>query len=879
VRLEEIVEELSQHLGERYQEFRAEGASETDARQLAMDELLDHDALASRMRPLRQAHVPLPVVAGVPRRRPLADLSHDIRYALRMLTTQRLFAATAILTLALGIGANSAIFALVDATLLRPLPFPDPDRLVSVWQRTPELARGPVAPGDIQDWNARSHSLDGIAGYVSNVGGMVWSDGGPLPETIASQWVSAEIFTVLGIAPLAGRTFQTADGRERANVVVLSEGFWRSRFNADPAVVGTSLRLDGSLFTVVGVMPKAATIVGRSNVWAVAWNRFPVDRQGSRSAYVHAIGRLKPGVSIDAAMRDLAGISHQLAQELPTTNAGRSPIIEPLPESVIGHDLRQTALLFLVAVAVVLLICCANVANLLLARVIGRRRELAMRAALGADRFRVVRQLLTESLLLGIAGGTAGTIAGVWILRTAVPLIPPEVLPSALTVSFDSRVLLFCVLATLCVGVLFGLVPAWQAASLSPAREIASDDRATTGRGGRLRTGLAGAQVATAVVLLFSAGLLLRSLWNIGAVDRGYQAEDVLTMLVDPPFGGQNALLRFYEAVAQETMARPGVRSVGWATTLPLGRSYRGRKFFDVLGDPLPDESQRPNADYQIVSSSYFPTLDLATVEGRSFQPRDSAQNQPVCLVNEAIVQRYFGGRSPLGRRLSIRTGMEPDAPSIVREIVGVVRQVKGRPDETEDLLQLYVPLAQEVAGDIFMFVRPASGSAAALAPTVRAAIAEVDRARAVSVRSVMTLKDVARDATARYRVRAVLVTAFAALALLLAMVGLFGVLACSMAQRVREFGVRRALGATTADVLRLVLGSTARVLVSGVLVGLAFALPVGRVVATMLFGVTPLDAVTFGVVLVALAVSGAAATIAPAWRAVRVDPAAALRS
>ena len=878
-RLEEIVEELSQHLDERYEELRAEGTSAADARQLALDELLDHDALANQMRPLRQAHVPLPIVAGAPRRRLLSDLSQDVRYAVRMLTTQRLFAVAAILTLALGIGANSAIFALVDATLLRPLPFPDPDRLVGVWLRTPERARGFVAHGDIQDWNARSHSFDGIAGYTSNVGGMVWSDAGELPETIPRQWVSAEVFSVLGITPLVGRTFQTTDARNRADVVVLSEGFWCTRFNADPAIIGRTLRLDGSPFTIVGVMPKSAEIIGRSSVWAVAWNRFPVDRPGTRSALVYAIGRLKRGVSIETATQDLATVSQQLSQEFPATNSGRSPVLEPLAESAIGRDLRQTAILFLVAVGVVLLICCANVANLLLARAIGRRRELAMRAALGADRFRVVRQLLTESLVLAVAGGAVGAVAGIWILRTAVPLIPPEVLPTALTVSFDGRVVLFCVLTTLVVGLLFGLVPAWQATSVSPAREIASDDRTTTGKGGRLRTGLVIAQVATAVVLLFSASLFVRSLLNVGAVDRGYQADDVLTMIVDPPFGSQDLLLRFYDDVARETMARPGVRSVGWATTLPLGRSYRGRTFFEVVGDPPLDENQRPNADYQIANPSYFQTLDLATVDGRTFDARDTSQSPLVCLVNEAIVRRYFGGQSPIGRRLSIRAGSGNDAPPVFRDIVGVVRQVKARPDETEDLQQIYVPLAQEVAGDIFMFVRPASGSAAALAPAVRAAIAEVDRKGIVSVRSVMTLDDVAREATARYRIRAVLVTAFATLALLLAMVGVFGVLAYSMEQRVREFGVRRVLGATTGDVLRLVLGSTARVMVAGVLVGLAAALGVSQLVSTMLFGVTPMDAVTFACVVTALAVTGAAATIVPAWRAVRVDPAAALRA
>ena len=875
-RVEEIVEELSQHLDERYEDLRAEGASETDARQFALDELLDPDALATHMRPLRQAHVPTPLVTGAPRRRLLGDLWQDVRYAVRVLGSQRLFGAAAIVTLALGIGANSAIFALVDATLLRPLPFPHPDRLVALWQQAPSASRQPVAAGDIFDWNARTHSFDGIAGYVSNVGGMVWSGTGTLPETIPRQWISAEIFTVLGIRPLVGRTFQTADARTRADVVVISESFWRTRFNADPAVVGTTMRLDGDLFTIVGVMPREAEIVGRASVWGVGWNRFPADQAGPRTMLVLAIGRLKPGVSIDAATEDLRAVSAQLAQEFPATNAGRSPFLEPLGASVVGQDLRQTSVLFLAAVGVVLLICCANVANLLLARAIGRRRELALRTALGADRFRVIRQLLTESLVLALAGGALGAIAGLWILRAAVPVLPPELLPAGIVVTFDARVLVFCALTTLSVGVLFGLVPAWHATTLSPAREIASDDRTTTGRGGRVRMALAVAQVATAVALLFSAGLLLRSLMNVGAVDRGYRAEDAMTAIVDPPFG-DTRVLRFYEAVERELATRPGVRSAGWGTTVPFGRSYLGPTLFDVVGEAPFEEQRRPHADYQIVSPSYFTTLDLPIVEGRGFDTRDIATTPMVCLVNEAMARAYFGGRSPVGRRVAIRH--EPGADPVVREVVGVVRQVKERPDERQDLLQIYVPLAQNITGDIFLFVRPASGSAAALAPTVRAAIAEIDTEQVVSVRSFMTLDDIAREATSRYRVRAVLVTAFAVLALLLAMIGVFGVLAYSTEQRVREFGLRRVLGATSADVVRLVVRSTAAVIASGIAIGIALALIIARFVTSMLFGVTPLDALTLTSVLAVLIVTGAAAALAPAWRALRVDPAVALRS
>jgi putative ABC transport system permease protein len=384
------------------------------------------------------------------------------------------------------------------------------------------------------------------------------------------------------------------------------------------------------------------------------------------------------------------------------------------------------------------------------------------------------------------------------------------------------------------------------------------------------------------VLLLFGAGLLLRTLLAVESVDRGYRAESVLTMILDPMdnrYPTDAAELRFYEAVAQEVMALPGVRGVAWATTLALGRSYQGPSFFEIVGDPPAAESQRPTADYQIVSPTYFTTLDLPIVAGRGFDDRDAPASVQVCIVNEAFVRSYLQGRSPIGLRVAIRPTGSAQAPPVVREIVGVARQVKARPNETEDLIQIYVPLAQDTPGDIFMVVRPSSGRAEALAASVRAAIARVDKEQLVSVRNVMTLDDVAWDATARHRFRAVLVMAFAALALLLAMVGVFGILAYSVQQRVRDFGVRRALGATTGDVLRLVVGSAVRVIATGAVIGLALSTVLGRLLATMLFGVQSWDPVTFAAVTIVLALTAAVSTAGPAWRAASINPAVALRS
>ena len=875
----EIIEELSQHLDERYQEMLAAGSSPERARQAAVEELQEPHVLPSSMRSLHQANTPMPITPGGPPRALLADLWQDLRYAVRVLRKQPGFAAAAILTLALGIGANSAMFALVDATLLRPLPFPQPDRLVKVWEQTPSAASSLVSPLNLRDWHTRSRSFDVIAGYVPNVGGMVMAGADGNAETVPRQWVTAGIFDALGIQPVAGRTFLPSDDVNRARVVVIGEGFWRTRFNADPGIVGREVRLDGDMFTIVGVVPKEAEVLGRTSMWALRTMQGLPPRV--RGAYaLHAIGRMKAGVSVEAAQSDLAAVAAGLAEEFPQTNKGRSTRVEPLAAAVFGSELRQSALLFLGVVGFVLLICCGNVANLLLTRATVRRREFAIRSALGADRPRVIRQLLVESLVLAGIGGALGAGVGAVILAAAPAVLPNDLMPPGVSLAFDARIVAFCAAAALLVGCLFGLAPAWQAASTSATRGMA-DGRTTTGAGGRIRALLVIGEVATAVVLLFGAGLLLRTLLALDGVDRGYRADSVLTMIVDPidsQYPG-DAMVRFYEDVRQEVLAAPGVRAAAWASTLPMGDSYAGSIAFEPVGAAAGLQSQRPLADYQIVSPDYFATVDLPLVDGRGFDNRDVGTSTPVCIVNEAIVRKYLQGRSPIGMRLALRSADGPGGEPQIREIVGVARQVRSRPDETEDMLQVYVPLAQSPIGDIFLLATPVSGRADVLAAAVRGAIGRIDRSQLVSVRDVVTLDGVTREATSRYRFRAVLVIAFAGLALLLAMIGLFGTVAFTVQQRVREFGVRRALGATSSDVLRLVAASAVRVIGTGTVLGAGLAVVAGRLLTTMLFGVEPLDPLTFVGVLAVLGLTAVAALAAPAWRATRVDPVVALRT
>ena len=818
----------------------------------------------------------------------LEELRGDVRFAVRQLKASPAFTFVAAITLALGIGANGAIFSLVDAALLRPLPLPEPERLAIVFEQSDMVPRGPVSPLNMLDWNDRSRTFEKLAGYIPGVGSMVMAGANGTSEGVPRQWVTSGVFDVLGVRPIAGRTFLPSDDTQEINAVVLSEGFWRNRFGADPALIGTQIRLDGMPFTVVGVVPQQAQLIGSASVWALIQLRRDVGIPGGPSLerlrglrVFRVVGRTKPGVSLAAATSDMAAVAAALAGEFPSTNKGWSVHLEPLHDVLIGGDLRLTSLLFLGVVGFVLLICCANVANLLMARAAGRARELAIRSALGAGRRRIVRQLLTESLVLAALGGALGIAVGAAILRVTPSVIPDGLLPDAVVPAFDMRVGAFCAVVALVLGVVFGLAPAWHTRGVaSSAAAMSGDTRTTTTRGGGIRALLVVGEVAAAVLLLVGAGLLLRTLLAVDHVPRGYAAESVLAVFVDPLGGrypNKESLLQFFDSVERETSADISVRSTAWASTLPLGESTFGSASFEIVGDPPVDENRKPTANYQIVSPSYFTTLELPVVAGRAFRAADTTDGAPVAIVNEAFVRRHLGGRSVVGARVAVRSPISGLIQA--REIVGVARQVKGRPDEAEEFVQLYVPIAQDPSDDIFLLVRPKVGSAASLAPSVRAAIGRVDKEQLVTVGPLMTLDDIAFEATARHRFRALLVLTFAALALMLALVGVFGIIAYSVQQRLREFGVRIALGATTSQVLGLVLGGAARMIGVGAAIGLAAAMLLARSISAFLFGVQPLDPVTFVTVASVLGVTAMTAALVAALRATRVDPVAAFRN
>lgn len=877
----EFDEEIELHIDMRTRELVDEGVDPATARAMAIRKMGDLDAFKKACVDLgRKRDREMSVALW------LEELRDDVRFAVRQLWSAPGFTLVAVLTLALGIGANSAIFALVDATLLRPLPYGEPERLVTIWETSSTTPRSVASPPNMMDWQSRSRSFEAIAGYMPSMGSMVMSGADGNALTVSRQWVTPGIFDVLGVAPIAGRASLTAEELlQRRRAVVISEGLWETRFNRDPAIVGHELRLDGELWTVLGVMPRSFEILGRTAMWGL--RGFPPNMPPrARAAYqLQVVGRMKAGVAVQAAQAELAAIADGLAREFPEFNKGRTVTLEPLHDTMVGSDLKTTSMLFLGVVGFVLLICCANVANLLLARATARSRELAVRSALGAGRRRIIRQLLTESVVLSLVGGALGVVVGATILQVAPAVLPEGLLPAAVTLAFDLRLVAFCALAALIVGVVFGVAPAFQATSVAPTVAMGADSRTTTGGGGALRNLLVVGEVATAVLLLFGAGLLLRTLMAVQSYDRGYRAESVLSMLVDPlgsSYPTPETLQQFFDQVEAEVRAVPGVADVGWSSSLPLGENIFGGEYpwhYQVVGDPPPDPSRMPITSYQIVSSTYFSTLELPIVAGRSFDARDARGTPATVIVNEAFA-RTLNGRHPIGLRISFKpVDGDPSEPPSVAEIVGVAKQVKQRPDEPTDYVQIYTALPQDLIGDVMLLVKSKTGKAAALTSAVRAAITKVDKDQLVSVSSVTTLEDVEWAATGRHRFRAAIVAAFAALAVTLAMVGVFGILAYSVQQRVRDFGVRRALGATSGDLTRLVVGSALKVIVTGLVIGLALSAGFSQLISTMLFGVQPLDFVTFALVLLVLVVTAAISIAGPAWRASRIDPATALRS
>ncbi|HTM27290.1 MAG TPA: ABC transporter permease [Vicinamibacterales bacterium] len=800
----------------------------------------------------------------------MTGLRQDVRFAARVLRRSPGFTLTAIVLLALGIGANGAIFSLLDAALLRPLPFREPDRLAMLWERSPNFPHNRVSPLNFLDWSEQQRtfaSIAAVAGGSRTLTGLTAA-----AERIPGQSVTTRFFDVLGVGAIAGRTFDPDDARTNPHVVVISDRLWRSRFGREPGIVGRPLVLDGEPFTVIGVVPAEFQILFRADLWTLfVPRRTPEQRM---QHYLQVIGRLQRGVTIEQASAEMAGVAAGIARISPDTNKDWGVTIEPLRNAVVGADLRATTVMLACAVALVLLIACANVANLLLARGLNRAGEIAIRAAIGASRGRIVVQLIVESLVLALIGGAAGALLASTAVRLAPSWLPPDTLPQSVALRFDARIVAFAVLLSIVTALACGLVPAWHVSTPSTVRGA----RGATRAAGAARSALVVAEVAAAIVLLTGAGLLTRTLLAIDRADYGFQGDHVLTGAVGLPLRGYDDLgnlLTFYQKAERELASIPGVTVAAIGDTLPLDGWNIGQGF-EIVGDPPLDRSKKRAAHYQIVSSDYFRALGIALLKGRPFTPHDTAQTQPVCIVNEEFVRRYLNGRDPLQARVSVPAMAYHGRPTdVVRQIVGVIRQVGEAAGEKEPAIEIYVPIEQNAWFSASVVLRTAVDPLS-LAPAMKAAIARVDPN--LPVTRIRTMDEVAAESSSQQRLRAELVGAFAAIAVVLAAAGIFGALTYSVWQRSREFGIRLALGAQTTDVLGMVFGAALKLTVAGMAIGLAAAALLTRFLESLLFHVRPIDPPTFFVTAAIVSGVAVAASVLPALHASRVDPAVILR-
>jgi putative ABC transport system permease protein len=803
-------------------------------------------------------------------------LWQDLKYAWRVLAGQPAFTAVAALTLALGIGANAAIFSIVDAVLLKPLPFHEPERLVQIWETNPlrNWTAATASPANLMDWKRQNTSFEDIAFYpgmddrTPMVSGWTLTGGGAEPQRVTRLGVSTNFMRVLGVQPALGRDFRDDEqnaGQHR--VAILSHAFWQSRFASDPSIVGRAIEINGFAYQVVGVMPGSFTFPDPAvQMWTpqVVNAGFLAQR---RPHYLRPIARLKPGVGIAQARQDLQAIATRLEREYPDTNTQMGVDLGPLRDWVVG-DVRLALLLFLSAVGLVLLIACANLANLLLARAAGRTRELAVRAALGADGWRIARQMLTENLLLAAAGGALGIAVARWALAAIVAASPAE-LPRLTEVVLDWRVVAFVLGLTAAATLLIGALPALAGARAgsSPLR----DGARTTSAGRRTRRALVVAQIAASVALVVCAGLLLRSFMRLQAVEPGFHTEGVVTFrvsLTGVKYSDDAPVIQFWESLLARIRALPGVQAAGASTVIGLeGQGWTG----DLFVDGRPDFHAR-QLRHKDVTPGYFAAMGLPVLRGRDVADSDTAGAPPVAVVNQSFVQAYFANEDPIGRRISYSYNPQQRA---WRTIVGVVA------DEKQDSLakpvapEVYESHRQNPTSGMTVVVR-ASAQAASVVPSLRAEVRALDAGLALF--DVRTLDEVVAASVARERFTAWLVTLFAALALTIAAIGVYGVVAYSVSRRTREIGVRMALGADRAGVLWLVFRETLLLVGVGLAGGFVAAGLAARAIRSLLFQTSAADAVTYASVAIVLGVVALLASYLPARRAVAVDPATALR-
>ena len=802
----------------------------------------------------------------------MQTLMQDLRYGARMLLKMPGFTLIAVVTLALGIGANTAIFSVVNTVLLRPLPFKDPERLMMIREtKLPQFPEFSVAPGNFLEWQKQNTVFERMGAIRDITYNLIGSGN---PEQLNAERVTDGFFAMFGVQPQLGRDFLPEENLPGGdNVVLLSHGLWQRRFGGNPDIINQTILLSGQRYTVVGIIP-ATYSFGRpdTELWTpMAFT--PQQAQEYGGHYLAAVGRLKPGITVEQARTEMSVIANRLAKQYPA-DTGWDVKLTPLLEFTV-RSIKPALLVLLAAVAFVLLIACVNVANLLLARAAGRQKEIAIRTALGAGRWRIVRQLLTESVLLSLAGGALGLLLANWGLDLLLKLAPQD-LPRISDVSLDGRVLAFSAVATLLTGVIFGLVPALQASKPNLNEVMKDAGRGSTEGGQRqlVRSTLVVLEVASALVLLVGAGLMIKSFWHLRQVDPGFNPNNALAVTVSLPqtkYPKDNQQSAFFQQLLEKVKTLPGVQAVGATNVVPLS----GNDFvlaFEIDGRPPLPPGTGQSTNYYSASADYFKAMGIPLRRGRWFTERDTNDTPKVAVINETMAQKIFPNEDPIGKRLTFDDRQKTPAWF---EIVGIVGDVKHYGLDQTTTLQTYEPSTQQTFAAMTLVVRTA-GDPTSLSAAIRNAVLQLDKEQPVS--NLKTLNQFVSTSIVQQQFAMLLLGVFAAVALLLAAVGIYGVLSYAVTQRTSEIGIRLALGAQAKDVLRLVLGQGMKLAGLGVALGLLAALALTSLMKTLLFGVSATDPLTFGLIALLLLSVAFVACWIPARRATKVDPMIALR-
>jgi putative ABC transport system permease protein len=870
--------ELAQQLEDFYLEAKAAGASDDDADTFAREQIRDWPqivagirAAGSGWRPSRAAVLLDRLERGSPTLHPrkaimFAHVIRDAAYAGRQLKRSPAFTVIALLTIALAIGASSAMFSVVNGIILKPLPYAAPERLVRVYETVPAFGRFSVAPANYLDWREQSHAFSQLAAYEPTTATLLDADG---PTRVQGLSASADLLPTLGVSPLLGGWFARKDEMAaRPAVIVISHRLWQERFGGDAAVVGRTITVNGGPVTVVGVMPADFYFPTRSVDFWVPLHLNPTGTPRG-AHYLGVVGRLADGSSVAAAAADVQAIAGRLARQYPNENAGESAEVLEMKDQVIG-GIRPTLLTLLAAVGIVVLIGCTNVAQLLLVRGVARQREMAMRQALGASRARLVAQLLTESLVLALAGGGLGVLLAYLVIRP-IRRLGAETLPRVGDIAMDGHVLLFAAAASCVTALVFGLVPAWQSSRSGPGASLTQGSSRSATASAAARTSLLVAEVALSLVLAVGACLLLRSFARLSAVDVGFDPSGVLAFQVSLPSQSYPDATRqgqFYDSLEASLRSLGGVNAVGMVQTLPLRGNYL--LSFEIRGRAPSRPGQQPSANYRVATASYFDALRIPIERGRGFTAHDTTGAQPVAIVDKAFVRKYFGDQDPIGQALAI--GNTHDASY---EIVGVVGDVHHDALESTPSPTMYLPLAQDVFSSLWVLVRTA-GDPTALTSAVRTTMRSLDPR--LPAYSIQPLQEIVHDSVAVRRFTTVLLVAFAAFAVFLAAIGLYGVISYAVSQRTREFAVRMSIGASPGDVTRLVMSQALTTVAGGLAIGGVLSWMLAPLIRPLLFDVHPSDLVSFSATTVLLLAVALVAAYVPARRAMRINPVVAMQ-